>query len=371
MKSIYFQFLFFSIISPFLLIAGGTTSIDILKNDVSPRAISLGGGYVAIADDVYAIYYNPAGLATLISPEVSFSYNSGFEGASSNFLALASPLPIEGFSGLGKGVLAGSVYLTDLGSFDYRYINPDGSIYTHKYSAEKNTIVSIAYGEKASQGESKFKYYNAYLEHYLGIGFKYVKSILLDKYDGSAYAVDAGYKVIEPNLGISFGASILNTMGRIKYIEEKYPLPSILRLGFAYQKPTIMEQKLTSTIEYDRFLNDAKSSFKLGLEYHLQQILNFRLGYKLLEENKGFSFGIGLFSGNFSLDFSSSFLSLYNYSNVSISYKFNNITIPEYKKKKVFKEQKEEVKPSTKPVKKVKTPSPQKQENTGDFFWIY
>lgn len=370
MNKIYLIIFIFSLfLNNFIYAGGGTTSIEVLKNDVSPRAISMGGSYVAVADDVYSIHYNPAGLGTMINPEVSFNYSGGFEGAKYQYLSFASPIPVEGFSGLGKGVIGGSIYLTDLGSMDFRYINPDGTIYTKKYSAEKNSILTLAYGEKVSQGETKFEKYNAYLEQYLGIGVKYIKSTLLGKYDASTFALDGGYKVVEPKLGLSFGVSLLNSIGRIKYVEENYSLPSILRVGLAYQKPTIMDQKVTTSVEYDRFLKDAKSSLKLGLEYHLQQVLNFRLGYKMLEENKGFSIGIGLFSGNFSMDFSTSFLSLYNYSSVSLSYRFTNLEIKEYKKQKVFKEEKTK-KPS--PVKsKKETPKPKTQPTTDDFLWIY
>lgn len=38
------------------------------------RAIGLGGAFTALADDVSASYWNPAGLATLKASEISFSF---------------------------------------------------------------------------------------------------------------------------------------------------------------------------------------------------------------------------------------------------------------------------------------------------------
>lgn len=65
---------------------------------VGARTTGLGGAFTAVADDVYATYYNPAGLATLARPEFATSYSkllSGLSDSSSlqnSFLAYAHPL---------------------------------------------------------------------------------------------------------------------------------------------------------------------------------------------------------------------------------------------------------------------------------------
>lgn len=381
MKKIILNIFFLSI--PMSLFPGGKTSVDVLRNDVSPTAASMGGSYVALCEDVYSMHYNPAGLAQLSSPQISFSHSGGFEDSKANYIAFGVPLSVKGFSGLGKGVLGFSLHLTSLGDFDYRYINYDGSIYTKTYDAEKNTIMTFAYAEKVSQGDFKTEFYKGELDQYLGIGFKYVKSTLLeDDEPPSTIAVDAGYKAVEPSIGVSFGLSLLNSMGSLKYAQEKYQLPTILRTGLSWRKPTVMDQQVSVSAEYDRFVNDEGSSLKLGIEYHLQQVLNFRVGYRTLEENKGFSFGIGLFSGDFSLDFATSMLAVYGSSNLSLSYKFGNFFQEGQKQRKTFKEEKkkkpsvrekakEQEKPAEKKQSKPSKPSKQSKPATEDFFWIY
>ncbi len=48
------------------------------------RATALGGAYTAVADDVYSVYYNPAGLVYLYRKELSASYGRLYSGLSDN-----------------------------------------------------------------------------------------------------------------------------------------------------------------------------------------------------------------------------------------------------------------------------------------------
>jgi TolA-binding protein len=65
---------------------------------VGARVTGLGQAYTAVADDVYSVYYNPAGLATLERREFSTSYSRLLTGVTdgsniqNSFLAYAHPL---------------------------------------------------------------------------------------------------------------------------------------------------------------------------------------------------------------------------------------------------------------------------------------
>src|SRR4029079_6571195 len=62
------------------------------------RAPGMGNAFVGLADDVYALYYNPAGLAQLKRPELATSYTrlllglSDNSNLSSSFVGYAHPL---------------------------------------------------------------------------------------------------------------------------------------------------------------------------------------------------------------------------------------------------------------------------------------
>ncbi len=52
----------------------GTTAAQFLKIGVGSRALGMGGAYVATANDISAIYWNPAGLALINDREASFNH---------------------------------------------------------------------------------------------------------------------------------------------------------------------------------------------------------------------------------------------------------------------------------------------------------
>ena len=65
-------------LTPVFAAGPGSTGLQVLKSDISPRAMGMGGAFSAIADDVYSMNYNPAGLGQLYMPEASAMYLSGF-----------------------------------------------------------------------------------------------------------------------------------------------------------------------------------------------------------------------------------------------------------------------------------------------------
>ncbi|NOZ62108.1 MAG: UPF0164 family protein [Calditrichaeota bacterium] len=57
---------------------GQKYTADFLNIGIGARALALGGAYSAIANDASAVYWNPAGLAQLASPEMSLMHSSQF-----------------------------------------------------------------------------------------------------------------------------------------------------------------------------------------------------------------------------------------------------------------------------------------------------
>ena len=53
----------------------GTTSAAFLKVDAASRPISMGGAFTGLADDVNALFWNPAGLMSLQKQQISAMQN--------------------------------------------------------------------------------------------------------------------------------------------------------------------------------------------------------------------------------------------------------------------------------------------------------
>jgi tetratricopeptide (TPR) repeat protein len=85
---------------------GGTESAFNLG--AGARAMGMGNGYTALAEDATAIYYNPAGMPYLQSQQISFLHTALFEGTIYDYLSYVYP-----FSGAGSFGIAGMRLGTD------------------------------------------------------------------------------------------------------------------------------------------------------------------------------------------------------------------------------------------------------------------
>src|ERR1035438_1812695 len=71
----------------------GTTSANFLKLSIGPRATAMGEAQVGLADDVYATYWNPAGLAQIQNREAGFVQTQYIQDIQSQYAAYAQPHP--------------------------------------------------------------------------------------------------------------------------------------------------------------------------------------------------------------------------------------------------------------------------------------
>ncbi|GEM_PF-987134 len=89
-----------------------------------PRALGMGNAFVAVADDVNAVFYNPAGLTRLKTWETTFSYSKlflGIDNLDESFIAAGIPLNTLGSLGLSWYKFSNSQYSENVYSFAYAY----------------------------------------------------------------------------------------------------------------------------------------------------------------------------------------------------------------------------------------------------------
>ena len=350
----------------------GTVAGQFLKTDISPRALGMGGSFVAVADGIYSVTYNPAGMGQLYLPEVSAMHLSGFSDNKTQFVALGAPLPFQGLSDIGRPGLGFSALFESDGEFTYRSIDPtNGSIYTKSMEAEKNMVLALSCGEKVFDEDVDIEGYNASIKQYMGLSLKYLSSRLLDTYSASSFLFDAGYLITETKIGLSLGASISNIGGKLKYVNKEESLPTILRLGASYFRPTVMAQTLLFSLEGDIYTNEKLKALKFGMEYHFQKFFNLRMGYKAMTDNNGLTMGVGFFHEGIELDFGVSVSNeVFNTSQISFTYKFRSFRGYKPAKKREYKDYIPPKKVKRKPKKNRVDPRKEKSKDS-DFFWLY
>lgn len=100
----------------------GNRSAEFLMIPVGSRAVALGNAYTALADDITAVYWNPAGLAFMEQKESFFTYVDMPLDVSLTFVGAGAPV----FDG--QGTMAGFVEVLNFGELEQTTVmSPNGT----------------------------------------------------------------------------------------------------------------------------------------------------------------------------------------------------------------------------------------------------
>lgn len=266
----------------------GTTSAEFLKIGTGARAQAMGETQTALADDVFAIRWNPAGLGTLKSGEVALEHNKLFEGIDRQMLAGAVPTR-TGVWGLAYNRLNVDAYP----GYD-----SDGT-YTKDLKSGGEEI-DLAWGKNFRSDATSA---NGLLG---GVGFKMIREETADV-SKSAFAADLGL-IYRPWTGrdwvrrMSFGASIRQLGSGIKYDNESAPLPTIISGGVGYSH-FLSGDILTVGMDLHQTAGEG-STVSAGGEYWLRNLIALRAGYRTSNaDGAGFRAGAGFRLNHVQIDY--------------------------------------------------------------------
>ena len=75
----------------------GTSVAQFLKLGISARTIGMGGAFVAVANDVSTIYWNPSGITNLPTTSLGVTHTQWFADISHDFFGITVPLSTSDF----------------------------------------------------------------------------------------------------------------------------------------------------------------------------------------------------------------------------------------------------------------------------------
>ena len=268
----------------------GTTSAEFLLLGAGARGTALGSSFAAIATDVSALYYNPAGVAMLDRPGLMIGTYDYVADTRYSWGGVAFP-----FSG-GARTLG-----FQLGTFGFK----DQPIYTEDqpngtggtYSGNQ-TFVGATFAQNFSDRFSA------------GITAKYVDD-RLGTVSGSAFAVDFGtnfhaslnnhpvkFSFVLANLGSNLSYTGTGLSGNVQrdplpgedpvptlpqqanLLTKDFPLPTTFRVGLAYDIITGENNRLTALGDFNQ-PNNNKPGFAFGSEWMSQHIGGSNFGFAL------------------------------------------------------------------------------------------
>lgn len=242
------------IIVPVLFVANGFAQFN-----PGARQISLSNSDVALSDDVFALFNNPAGLAQLNWREVGIYY---------------SPAPF-GLTELANGYVA---YVEPL---SFGSVSVGGMTYGFDLYRETKLLIGYSYNY-----ENKFfagvvlNYHTFSIQNYGNTGRFYLN------FGGLAYVTNQ----------LRWGFAITN-LNRATVADEDDQIPMIFSTGFSYDMLNTLSLNLA--IEKDiRY----KPSIQCGIEYNIVKYLALRIGFQ--NQPSRYSAGIGINYSIVSLDYS-------------------------------------------------------------------
>lgn len=276
----------------------GTTAAQFLKIGVGPRAIGMGGAYTALADDINAMYWNPAGLARMNAKEAYFNHVDWILDVQMDYAGFALDVS-------DVGTLGAFISVMSMDDMPIRTLQqPEG---TGELFSAGAIVLGLSFARNLTE------------EFSIGFNAKYVHEHIWNE-SAKTVAIDIGTQYVIPFLNqFRLGASISNFGPKMKMSGrdiiqtttvgsgegnlintdlqlDEFELPLLFRIGVAVDAIKTEENRLTVAADAIH-PNDNSEYVNAGLEYTWNETFFIRGGYKsLFEEDgeQGITFGAGI-----------------------------------------------------------------------------
>jgi opacity protein-like surface antigen len=276
----------------------GTTAAQVLKFNVGPRAIGMGGAYTAVANDITAMYWNPGGTANIEMNEAFFNHSALYADIGYDYAAIASNLP-------GFGTVGAFVSVLSMDEMIVRTEEqPEG---TGEFFDAGAIVIGLNYSRFLTDNFAigfNFKYINENIWHMNATGFgldigTLYKIPVLNELRIAASISNFGTKmqlsgrdvttIINSGAG---GGNLVNSSIEL----DKFDLPLLFRFGISNDVYRSEESRLTLAVDAIH-PNDHTEYINTGMEFGWEDIVFLRAGYNSLFEKdteKGLTLGFGL-----------------------------------------------------------------------------
>jgi hypothetical protein len=294
----------------------GTTAAKFLSIGIGPRANAMGGAFTSLVNDASALYWNPAGAASLDQYEAMFTHTNLFKDLDISLNYAAIVVPTDGWGNFGVSVTA-----LDYGTMDVTTeYYPEGT--GEKFSASSYAF-ALSYARNITE------------DFTAGITIKYIRELIFNS-SADGIAFDVGTIFNTPFYGIKFSSIITNYGPKLQmsgedllirhdadplrngnnetvdayYKTDQFELPLKLQIGLSKDFQFLEDQRLTIAVDATH-ANDNAEYINVGGELALfNDLLYFRGGYKALflkDSQEGLTLGIGISYGleviNFGFDY--------------------------------------------------------------------
>jgi len=247
----------------------GTSCAQFLEIPVSARGEGMASSFIAVADDISAIYYNPGGLAWQNRKQMAISHTMLFAGINHDFAAYTMPA-----MGGVMGVSFVSIYTGDID--ETTPYQPEG---TGRTFTAGDLSAGLTYARLLTDRFS------------VGVNVKYVGEYYSDVH-AHGWAMDIGTVFKTAFKDIRLGMKLSNFGPDLKFIQQNAPLPMAFHFGAAGEIINSPDHRITLDVEGSH-PNDNLEKFQAGIEYAYKEMLFIRGGGKFQYDSDLFTLGAG------------------------------------------------------------------------------
>lgn len=249
----------------------GTFGAQFLKIGTSARATAMGSAYTAVADNAEGVYWNPAGIVSVRGSQLSLSQTEWPADINLSYVAYVfNPRSIPGTFALSARALWMDPQV------ERTAYNPEG---TGRLFDSGMSTLGLTYAryftDKFSAGATV---------HYMHMG--------LSDFSVNTALADVGILYRIGIRGMRIGMNIASLGSEVKFDERAARLPTMFKVGFAFEPIRTGNQKLIASTEFQHPVDNAERA-NFGLEYNMGNRMFVRGGYNLNYDTDGIAAGAG------------------------------------------------------------------------------
>lgn len=279
----------------------GTTAAQFLKVGAGARAMAMGGAYTAVSDDIYAAYWNPAGIAgSEGNGQAAFNHTSWLADITYDYAAGSLNIPEVGT--LFATLTSLGVPEDKVRTFDY----PEGD---GRYWNASSIAIGAGFARKLTDRFS------------IGFQAKYIQENIWNT-SAVGFALDVGTYYVTPFNDLVIGASISNFGSKMKldgrdiqfntdpngtsnsgpnnipslYAMDQYDIPLMFKIGLSMDVVKSRFFRVKAAVDANH-PNDNNEYVNTGLELAYDNMLFVRGGYRALflnDSEQSYTFGGGI-----------------------------------------------------------------------------
>lgn len=273
----------------------GAAGSQFLKIGVGGRATGMAGAYGALADDLSAMHWNPAGLVGVRTMSAAFNHTQWFADWQHNFAAFAMPM--------GKDYTLG-VNLVSFNSGEIPVTTMEQQEGTGNFYTVQDVAMGVTFSgyltEQFSFGITGKLVYNSFAS----LSTSAMAFDIGTMYDTGIYGIKLGFSI--HNLGtqqeysgqdLKTSKNMYPTLGYspqdATYTSYPYNMPITFRAGISTDIYKEGPHFVKGAVDFVT-LSDTPEQFAFGVEYGWNDFLFIRSGYLIGHDQFGFAGGIGL-----------------------------------------------------------------------------